>query len=52
MSVRPRCRDAVAGWARAANGAGNRWAAIAAAVRWPEPRWPEPVVGGRSRCLK
>ena len=35
----------MAGWARAASGAGNRWAAIAAAVRWPEPRWLEPVVG-------
>jgi hypothetical protein len=35
--------------ARAASSAGNRWAGIAAAVWWPEPRWPEPVVGGRSR---
>jgi hypothetical protein len=29
-SVCPRCRDAMAGWARAASDAGNRWAAIAA----------------------
>ena len=29
----PRCRDAVAGWARGPqSGAGNRWAAIAAAA--------------------
>jgi hypothetical protein len=46
-SMCPKCRDAAAGWARAASGAGNRWAAVAAAVRWPKPRWPEPrVVGG------
>ena len=30
-SMCPKCRDAAAGWARAASGAGNRWAGIAAA---------------------
>ena len=44
-SVCPRCRDAAAGWARAASGAGNRWAAIAAAVR---RRGSGRSLGGRS----
>ena len=29
-SMCPKCRDAAAGWARAASGAGNRWAAVEA----------------------
>jgi hypothetical protein len=29
-SMCPKCRDAAAGWARAASGAGNWWAAVAA----------------------
>ena len=41
----PQCRDAAAGWARAASGAGNRWAAIAAAVR---RRGSGRSLGGRS----
>jgi hypothetical protein len=44
-SVCPQCRDAAAGWARAASGAGNRWAAIAAAVR---RRGSGRSLGGRS----
>ena len=32
-AVCPKCRDSAAGWARAASGAGNRWAAVAA-VPW------------------
>ena len=62
-SVCPQCRDAAAGWARAASGAGNRWAAVVAAVRrrgsgrslggrslwsvWPKPA--ESTVGGRRK---
>ena len=44
-SVCPRCRDAAAGWARAASGAGNRWAAVVAAVR---RRGGGRSLGGRS----
>ena len=44
-SVCPKCRDAAAGWARAASGAGNRWAAVAAAVR---RRGSGRSLGGRS----
>ena len=44
-SVCPKCRDAAAGWARAASGAGNRWAAVVAAVR---RRGSGRSLGGRS----
>ena len=44
-SMCPKCRDAAAGWARAASGAGNRWAAVAAAVR---RRGSGRSLGGRS----